>query len=439
MEANPYIPENKFRALTATIAFCSLIVGLVIPSVELVIGLVGSTIGIAICIVFPSCCFVKVSKKDSTEKALAKFMIVCGFCLMVLGTYANLNAIDDKAAATGHLVVPEPHHLPDISLKEPVMERASEIEKEILAKLEYKVGEEGTREQDLMKEKDRPQVDLISDKKEEVVVPKIEVKDKDPENKIEEVVINNDAIKKEEEEELTADKDSKVVVQQELNAVVDEIKRQNEESQKRVLEKLEEIVEKIEQKLDPGPVAAEVKSEKTEDNEINKEVRDQVRGMYPDPIPLRALNNNNNVIIDSAKEIVKESQKAENIVLSSNAIVQNETKDAMAIEEEHNKKEIDELKELKEEVEAIKKEVVLLNDKKVENVEDDPKKPVEVNGNNVNNNNNNNTGVQSGGDNNEKGVNHDEDVEAIRRDLLNVDNDESLARFKRNADCEKEI
>lgn len=71
---------------------------LVIPSVELVIGLVGSTIGVAICIMFPAISFRKIIKKESTERTLAQFVFVSGFCLMILGTYANLNAIDAQSS-----------------------------------------------------------------------------------------------------------------------------------------------------------------------------------------------------------------------------------------------------------------------------------------------------------------------------------------------------
>lgn len=52
------------------------LIGLVIPSIELVIGLAGSTIGVAICIMFPAACFVKGTKKDTTEKLLAQVMSI---------------------------------------------------------------------------------------------------------------------------------------------------------------------------------------------------------------------------------------------------------------------------------------------------------------------------------------------------------------------------
>lgn len=97
-EPTSYIPERRFRLITLFIVIFSLCVALVIPSVELIIGLVGSTIGVAICIMFPAISFRKIIKKESTERALAQFVFVSGFCLMILGTYANLNAIDAQSS-----------------------------------------------------------------------------------------------------------------------------------------------------------------------------------------------------------------------------------------------------------------------------------------------------------------------------------------------------
>ncbi|BFG05732.1 putative sodium-coupled neutral amino acid transporter 10 [Drosophila madeirensis] len=97
-ESSSYIPEQRFRLITIFIVVFSLCVALVIPSVELIIGLVGSTIGVAICIMFPASSFRKIIKKESMERTLAQFIFVSGFLLMILGTYANLSAIDEKSS-----------------------------------------------------------------------------------------------------------------------------------------------------------------------------------------------------------------------------------------------------------------------------------------------------------------------------------------------------
>lgn len=67
-----YIPEHRFKYITISLVLVGLIIGILIPSIELVIGLVGSTIGVAICIIFPASCFIKTNKKNSTEKLFAQ-------------------------------------------------------------------------------------------------------------------------------------------------------------------------------------------------------------------------------------------------------------------------------------------------------------------------------------------------------------------------------
>lgn len=424
LEANPFIPEGKFRALTATIVGCSLLAGLVVPSVELVIGLVGSTIGIAICIVFPACCFTKVSKKESTEMLLARFMIVCGLCLMVLGTYANLRAIDGTANAVQ--LVPE-NNLPEINVHDlpPVLKTDGDgVAPEMLEKLEYRASNqdspvkkaienavrEAVKEHDSKLEKDLSKVEEIKKEEEKNTADEKEKKEREQEEEALKKPLNNDAIKKE-DDELKADKESKVVIQEELNAVVDEIKRQNEESQKKVLEKLEEIVERIEHKHEPAAAepsdAVLVKKEPA----IDQKVVEQVRDKFPDPIPLRAVNNNvidthnNRSGSDDRPEVAKTEEKkvietANDI--NSNLIGAQETK-SIAADLQKGVESQKEAKEQKNDSQAVQKE-----SDTIEKTEEEKKS-------------------------------ENEDVEAIRRDLLNV-NDDNLARLKRsNQDCEKEI
>ncbi|XP_061400224.1 putative sodium-coupled neutral amino acid transporter 10 [Musca vetustissima] len=146
MDASAYIPETRFKAITLFIVIFSLGVALTIPSVELIIGLVGSTIGVAICVMFPAACFRSIIRKNSMERSLAQLIIIGGFCLMILGTYANLSAIDEKSSGP-HMEVakideillkptelPAPHNLLD--------EKIKNIEKAMEEKYAAKVEEE---------------------------------------------------------------------------------------------------------------------------------------------------------------------------------------------------------------------------------------------------------------------------------------------------------
>jgi hypothetical protein len=67
-----HIPETRFKCLTIGIICISLTVGLLIPNIELVLGLVGSTIGVLICVMFPAVTFICISTKSTQERLLAQ-------------------------------------------------------------------------------------------------------------------------------------------------------------------------------------------------------------------------------------------------------------------------------------------------------------------------------------------------------------------------------
>lgn len=105
-----YIPETTFKMLTFLIVFTSLVIGILIPNIELVLGLIGSTIGVMICILFPATCFICITQKNTNEKLLAQIMLFIGGAVMVLGTFANMSAyqrnIDFEISAEQLDVIP---------------------------------------------------------------------------------------------------------------------------------------------------------------------------------------------------------------------------------------------------------------------------------------------------------------------------------------------
>jgi hypothetical protein len=70
-----HIPETRFKCLTIGIICISLTVGLLIPNIELVLGLVGSTIGVLICVMFPAVAFICISTKSTQERLLAQVSV----------------------------------------------------------------------------------------------------------------------------------------------------------------------------------------------------------------------------------------------------------------------------------------------------------------------------------------------------------------------------
>ena len=49
-----YIPPNRFNTITVGVIVITLFIGIMIPDIEFVLGLVGSTIGNVVCILLPS-------------------------------------------------------------------------------------------------------------------------------------------------------------------------------------------------------------------------------------------------------------------------------------------------------------------------------------------------------------------------------------------------
>ncbi|XP_050475387.1 putative sodium-coupled neutral amino acid transporter 10 isoform X2 [Bombus huntii] len=91
-----YLPETRFRCLTIIIVTVSLITGILIPNIEFVLGLVGSTIGVMICLIFPAIFFISISSKHTNERLLAQVIMFVGICIMILSTYANLYALEES-------------------------------------------------------------------------------------------------------------------------------------------------------------------------------------------------------------------------------------------------------------------------------------------------------------------------------------------------------
>jgi len=71
-----FIPDARLKCLTIGILGFCLIIGLLIPNIELVLGLVGSTTGSVICLIFPSIMFIRVTSKKTTERLLAQVKFV---------------------------------------------------------------------------------------------------------------------------------------------------------------------------------------------------------------------------------------------------------------------------------------------------------------------------------------------------------------------------
>lgn len=72
-----------------------------IPDIEFVLGLVGSTIGNVVCILLPSVIFVRLNQRNTTERLAAQAIFFVGLFLMVVTTYVTLHMADSSPKVLG--------------------------------------------------------------------------------------------------------------------------------------------------------------------------------------------------------------------------------------------------------------------------------------------------------------------------------------------------
>ncbi|CAG9830374.1 unnamed protein product [Diabrotica balteata] len=274
-----YIPEGKFKGITILIVGVSLVMGILIPNIELVLGLVGSTIGVIICVLFPVICFICISQKNTNERIIAQFLLMIGVFVMVVGTYKNLQTVDTLEPT---IVTVKPIELDPVKIemninKLPITEKL-EIKPELVTP-ENKVKEvrheppqpiEPIDEEPKKDEKPRI-VDKLdkSLKKLETIIPadRIEVVAAKASivNDTKNDQVDIEAIKKEDKEELLEksntlkEKDNV----DEHKVLIESIQKQNE-VQKEIVEQQKELlaVIKKQQKVEEEKKMDEVKQEK---------------------------------------------------------------------------------------------------------------------------------------------------------------------------------
>uniref|UniRef100_A0A182N5Z7 Amino acid transporter transmembrane domain-containing protein n=1 Tax=Anopheles dirus TaxID=7168 RepID=A0A182N5Z7_9DIPT len=264
-DGHMYIPESKFRPLTIAIVIVALIFGLLIPSIEVVIGLVGSTIGVAICLIIPAACYMTICKTNISEKQLAQVMIAFGFIIMVLGTYANLQAIDRAPERKYEVTVAPPAVVEKLLSADPEGEKLVEALKQQAPIPPVVLPVEAVTDRIIPKKEpvadepmkpaiidtDRKQAPSVDEKKPPESAPVAHLDNEPPR-----VAINNEAILKEEHEiaveekeqiakEISDLKSAKKVLEAEVENIKEELVKKNKETEQLVLKKLDEIVEKI--------------------------------------------------------------------------------------------------------------------------------------------------------------------------------------------------
>ena len=130
-----------FSSAFIDIKCIDLLLGIIIPNVEFVLGLVGATLGTAVCSVAPAWIYLQVAPSSSGERWIAKVnslflkwihliwfvfllqvVLVCGLGILILGTVANIYAEEEYSEIHSGTVLPP--NLKEIEAKFDVIQQA---------------------------------------------------------------------------------------------------------------------------------------------------------------------------------------------------------------------------------------------------------------------------------------------------------------------------
>lgn len=414
-----YMPETRFRFLTFVIVSISLIMGILIPNIEFVLGIVGATIGVMICLIFPATFFISISSKNTNERLLAQIIAFVGLLIMILGTYVNLHAngesLNPRVIITTDKSVDQINNIPFNLMKEdipliPKIARKPNFlanEKDSNAIPEWKVPKDIPA--DIPKEKSIPNSKLKSPivekavikspletnkldnslkepkakykvpeenlsipKKDDAKIP--EVKDKNVDSQKGENLIHSDAIKKEESELAAAGELSNLDVAQrheELKRTLEKYKKEQREMMKEQKEILKDIKEQqLELQKQKKEQIAKVPEEQKKEQiaKVPEEEKKEIKEENPVKEKNILINNKNNTIQKSSdiKEEVKVETKPEEI----KADFKEPEKEPEA------KKEI--AKEEEKIPDKIEEKILNNNNDQKSQVPEEPKKPIVV-------------------------------------------------------------
>lgn len=233
-----YIPPLRFKGITFGIVLLTLIIGIQVPGIESILGLVGSTVGVIISFIFPPMMFLYVAASygESSEKLLSKIVLCVGLFIMLSSTYMNLTETKTKPLPVTVTIHPKTvENLPPLL---PVVRVPSEIPAVQEARLEPPVPNEPV---DVVKKKN------VDEKK------IVEVKIEEPAN----------------EKNAPPDKDDYDILQKKIDAaeekhdvLLKQLEKQQEQ-QKIIMEQQSQIIEQLKVNQEPGavvPAAAGLKT-----------------------------------------------------------------------------------------------------------------------------------------------------------------------------------
>lgn len=98
--ARLYMSDFQFRLLTALLIATTIILSLMFPNIEFILGIIGSTAGTSVCFVLPAYTFIKIGAYTGIELFLSRLLLTVGLGMLIFCTYSTIHNANLELPAT---------------------------------------------------------------------------------------------------------------------------------------------------------------------------------------------------------------------------------------------------------------------------------------------------------------------------------------------------
>ncbi|BFZ02831.1 hypothetical protein BsWGS_05870 [Bradybaena similaris] len=127
IELDTHMPARQLKIITFSLVVGSMIIAILIPNVEFILGMNGAVMGTLICYIFPALFFLKVMGSKPEGKNLAQLVLFLGITILLVSTYSTLRS-QDKVST--HIDEQAQAPLPvDVNLDSVLLPKSLDVEK----------------------------------------------------------------------------------------------------------------------------------------------------------------------------------------------------------------------------------------------------------------------------------------------------------------------